>query len=110
MHPLGYSERSIPLDNTVPGAGVFNSDLAFWGTTAVQGTYAGFRLVDIAAPANPVEIVNWTDCASATSTEGNQGDVIVWGNFVIRSWNSPAPAAGSHCGDWPWRRGRRAST
>jgi hypothetical protein len=101
LHPLGYSERTIPLDNTVPGAGVFNSDLAFWGRTAVQGTYAGFRLIDISAPANPREIVDWTDCASPTSTVGNQGDVIVWGNLVIRSWNSPAPAAGSHCGDMP---------
>jgi hypothetical protein len=31
MHPLGYSPRVVPLDNTVPGSGVFNSDLAFWG-------------------------------------------------------------------------------
>ena len=29
LHPLGYSERTVPLDNTVPGSGVFNSDLAF---------------------------------------------------------------------------------
>jgi hypothetical protein len=47
MHPLGFSAREIPLDNTVPGQGSFNSDLAFWGRTAVQGTYAGFRLVNI---------------------------------------------------------------
>ena len=38
MKPLGFSPRSVPIDNTVPGQGVFNSDLAFWGTTAVQGT------------------------------------------------------------------------
>ena len=101
LHPLGYSAREIPLDNTVPGAGVFNSDLAFWGKTAVQGTYAGFRLINIAAPANPKEIINWTDCASPTNTQGNQGDVIVWDDLIIRSWNSPAPAAGSHCGDMP---------
>jgi hypothetical protein len=105
MKPLGFSPRSVPLDNTVPGSGVFNSDLAFWGTTAVQGTYAGFRLVDISSPANPREIVNWTDCASATSTTGNQGDVIVWDDLVIRSWNSATPAGGSHCGDWPMAEG-----
>ena len=29
MHPMGFSERSIPLDNTVPGQGVFNSDITF---------------------------------------------------------------------------------
>ena len=32
MHPLGYSERTVPLNNVVGnGNGVFNSDLAFWG-------------------------------------------------------------------------------
>jgi hypothetical protein len=101
MHPLGFSAREIPLDNTIPGAGVFNSDLAFQGNMAVQGTYAGFRLIDVSSPANPVEIINWTDCASPTNTQGNQGDVIIWGDLVIRSWNSPAPLAGSHCGDMP---------
>jgi LVIVD repeat len=105
MHPQGYSERTIPLDNTVPGAGVFNSDLAFWGDTAVQGTYGGFRLIDISAPANPKEIVDWDDCASGTSTTGNQGDVIIWEDLIIRSWNSPTPAGGSHCGDFPMAEG-----
>src|ERR671918_3243922 len=101
FHPLGFSERAVPLDNTVPGAGVFNSDLAFQGNMAVQGTYAGFRLIAVSDPENPVEIINWTDCASPVNTQGNQGDVIIWGDLVIRSWNSPAPAAGSHCGDMP---------
>jgi hypothetical protein len=105
MHPLGFSPRFVPLDNTVPGAGVFNSDLAFWGKMAVQGTYAGFRLIDIADPENPTEIVNWTDCASPTNTQGNQGDVIIWGDLIIRSWNSSTPAGGSHCGDWPMAAG-----
>jgi hypothetical protein len=105
IHPLGYSAREIPLDNTVPGAGSFNSDLAFWGDTAVQGTYAGFRLIDVSAPANPKEIINWEDCASRTNTQGNQGDVIIWGELIFRSWNSPTPAGGSHCGDWPMAEG-----
>lgn len=47
MHPLGDS----PLPNPAPG--VFNSDLAFRGDRAYQGTYDGFRIVDISAPANP---------------------------------------------------------
>jgi hypothetical protein len=100
MKPIGFSERTVPLDNTVPGSGVFNSDLAFWGDMAVQGTYAGFRLIDISETGAPTEIVNWTDCASPTNTQGNQGDVIVWGDLIIRSWNSSTPDAGSHCGDW----------
>jgi hypothetical protein len=122
MHPLGYSQRTVPIDNTVPGQGVFNSDLAFWGDTAVQGTYAGFRLINVEEPDNPVEIINWTECASPTNTVGNQGDVIIWGDLVIRSWNSATPAPtvggvpipttdparyttpGAFCGDWPMFR------
>jgi hypothetical protein len=128
MHPLGFSPNPVPLDNTVPGQGVFNSDLAFWGKTAVQGTYSGFRLINVEEPDNPVEIVDWTECTSPTSTTGNQGDVIIWGDLIIRSWNSGTPAPrypeghpmagqtipvtdparfttpGAFCGDWPMFR------
>jgi hypothetical protein len=123
LHPLGFSGRSVPLDNTVPGSGVFNSDLAFQGQMAVQGTYAGFRLIDISEPDDPTEIINWTECASNTNTVGNQGDVIVWGDLIFRSWNSGTPAPrypdgttipvtdparfmtpGAFCGDWPMFR------
>jgi hypothetical protein len=101
MHPIGYSARIVETDNTLPGAGSFNSDLAFWGNTAVQGTYAGFRLIDISAPGNPKEIINWEECNSLLNSQGNQGDVIIWEDLIIRSWNSPAPASGSMCGDMP---------
>ena len=123
MHPLGFSENTVPIDNTVPGQGVFNSDLAFWGTTAVQGTYSGFRLVDVEEPDNPTQIIDWTECSSPTNTVGNQGDVIVWGDLIFRSWNSGTPAPrypdgtvipvtdparfttpGAFCGDWPMFR------
>src|SRR5918998_2946130 len=96
MHPQGYSARAVPLTGT--GSGIFNSDLAFWGKTAVQGTYEGFRLIDISDPENPSQIVNFTGCVQGTTT-GNQGDVIVWDDIVVRSWNSPAPAGGAMCGD-----------
>jgi hypothetical protein len=121
---LGYSARVVPIDNDIPGSGVFNSDLAFQDDMVVQGTYGGFRLVDVTYPSRPKEIVNWTECASPTNTVGNQGDVIVWGDLVIRSWNSPTPAPidpatgmaypvdnparfttpGAFCGDWPMFR------
>jgi hypothetical protein len=97
MHPMGYSPRVVPLDNAEPGAGVFNSDLAFWGKLAYQGTYEGFRIIDITEPDNPIEVTNFTDCVQGTTT-GNQGDVIVWENIVVRSWNSPAPSGGRFCG------------
>ena len=76
MHPMGYSERT----------GTINSDLAFWGNLAVQGNYVGFRLIDISSPANPVELLDYDQC------QGNQGDIVIWENILVRSWNSPAPA------------------
>ena len=95
MHPMGFSERAVPLTGT--GSGVFNSDLAFWGKLAFQGTYEGFRVIDITEPDNPVEIENFTGCVEG-STVGNQGDVVVWEDILVRSWNSPAPAGGAACG------------
>src|SRR6266542_1633220 len=92
MHPLGYSPRAVPFESSI-----FNTDLAFWGKRAYQGTYEGFRIVDITEPDNPVELENFTGCVQGTTT-GNQGDVAVWGNILVRSWNSPAPAGGAVCG------------
>jgi hypothetical protein len=89
MHPMGHSAR-------VPVGGRFNSDLAFWGRTAYQGTYEGFRIIDITERDNPVEINNYAECAPG-STAGNQGDVIIWGDILVRSWNSNTGAAGSSC-------------
>jgi hypothetical protein len=96
MQPMGYSARVVPP--TGPGSGIFNSDLAFWGRTAIQGSYEGFRIIDISQPDNPVQINNYTGCVAGTAT-GNQGDVIVWENILVRSWNSPAPAGGRFCGE-----------
>jgi len=73
MHPMGFSERRAPT---------FNSDLAFWGDKAYQGTYAGFRILDISEPDNPTVLANYEDCAVG------QGDVVVWDNILIRSWDS----------------------
>jgi len=91
LHPLGHSSR-------IPVGGRVNSDLAFWGKTAYQGTYEGFRIIDVTERDNPVEINNYADC-SPGSTAGNQGDVIVWGNLLVRSWNSPATATASCDGE-----------
>lgn len=89
MHPMGFSERE---NTTSPFTA--NSDIAFWGNYAYHGNYDGFRIVDITEPDNPVEVLDYRDCA------GNQGDVIVWGNILVRSWNSPAPA-GATCDGEP---------
>jgi hypothetical protein len=84
MHPKGFSART----------GTINSDLAFWGDLAVQGNYVGFRLIDISRPSRPVQLLDYQDCA------GNQGDVLIWGHILVRSWNSPAPA-GATCDGQP---------
>ena len=80
MHPLGYSEKT----------GGTNSDLAFWGRTAYQGNYRGFRILDISSPAKPREILDYDEC------QGSQGDVVVWEDVLVRSWNSGA-SAGATC-------------
>src|SRR5687768_8644756 len=59
MHPLGHSARNVPL--TGAGSGIYNSDLAFWGKRAYQGTYSGFRIVDVSDPENPVELKNYEE-------------------------------------------------
>src|SRR5918995_4644827 len=94
MHPLGYSPRANTTDPFTA-----NSDLAFWGDRAYQGNYDGFRIIDISSPANPRELIDYRDCA------GNQGDVIIWGTILVRSWNSAAPA-GATCDGEPVPAGR----
>ena len=79
MTPVGYSARNV-LPLTLNAS--FNSDLAFKDKVVYQGTYDGFRIIDVADPSNPMQLVNYTGC---TSTAG-QGDVVVWGNILIRSW------------------------
>jgi PA domain/LVIVD repeat len=96
MKPQGYSPRVVPL--TGAGSGIYNSDLAFWGKTAYQGSYSGFRIVDVSDPENPVELNNYEECSPGT-TQGNQGDVIVWEDLLVRSWNSPATATSSCDGE-----------
>ena len=96
LEPQGISERTVPL--TGAGSGIYNSDLAFWGNAAYQGTYEGFRVVNIKFPRQPKEIVNYTNCVGGTTT-GNQGDVVVSDKVLVRSWNSPTPTGGRFCGE-----------
>jgi hypothetical protein len=96
MHPMGYS----PMGNVpnLPGLTfTANSDLAFWGHYAFQGHYDGFRIINIASPANPREV-------SVTTCAGNQGDIVVYENILVRAWNSAAPA-GATCDGVPVPQG-----
>ena len=78
----GHSPYVPPTD----GPRIVNSDLAFWGNTAYQGTYNGFRIIDITDPDDPLDLLTYEEC------EGNQGDLMIWNTLLIRTWNSPAPA------------------
>jgi hypothetical protein len=84
IHALGHSPQEGTF--SVPdGQRVINSDIAFWGDIAFNGNYNGFRVIDISAPGNPKEI-------SHPECNGDQGDIVVWDDILVRSWNSPAPA------------------
>jgi hypothetical protein len=94
LKAMGHLEAPASFLEATP-EGV-NTDLAFWGNRIFQGTYNGFRIIHN-APGNPREI-------SFTSCTGNQGDVVVWEDVLVRSWNSPAPA-GATCDGEPVEEG-----
>jgi hypothetical protein len=88
MHLLGSSLRAGAVTGPPPvGPGdvpwdTRNTDLAFWGKTAIQGRYDGFRVLDISDPENPNEVAFFS-CVSP------QGDVGIYRNLVFRSVDSP---------------------
>lgn len=94
LKALGHLEA--PATFGQPSEQGISSDLAFWGNLIFQGTYRGFRVLRD-APGNPQEI-------SFTACQGDQGDVVVWENVLVRSWNSPAPA-GVTCDGQPVPQG-----
>ena len=83
MKALGHSAHAATFNGTVSALRNINSDIAFWGDLVFNGNYDGFRI--ISAGSDP-EQLNWTHC------NGDQGDIVVWGNILVRAWNSPAPA------------------
>ncbi len=87
LHPMGHIEEPASLLNTDVGNTNVHTDIAFWGKYAFQGSWVGFNIRDISAPGNPKHV-------SFTSCEGNQGDVVVWDDILVRSWNTPAGTPG----------------
>lgn len=92
MHALGHSEHPAQFFGVPAWEREVNSDIAFWGNLAIHGNYNGFRIVDISEPGDPQEI-------SHPECNGDQGDVYVYDNIVVRSWNSPAPAPNPETGE-----------
>ncbi len=84
LKTMGHSELVAQFFGVPAAERQVSSDIAFWGKYAIHGNYDGFRIVDISAPGNP-KLVSHPRC------NGDQGDVYVYDNIVVRSWNSPAP-------------------
>ncbi|MPY79970.1 MAG: hypothetical protein GEV04_16230 [Actinophytocola sp.] len=84
MHALGHSEHPAQFFGVPAAERTVSSDIAFWGDLAIHGNYDGFRIVDISEPGDP-QLVSHPKC------NGDQGDIVVWDDIVVRSWNSPAP-------------------
>jgi hypothetical protein len=81
MEALGHSPDfgSFLLPD---GARDANSDLAFWGNRVFHGDYDGFRI--LRGGRNP-ELISRTRC------NGDQGDIVVWKDILVRAWNGPRP-------------------
>ena len=85
LHAVGHSPHAASFFGATAATRHINSDIAFWGKLAFNGNYDGFRIIDISAPGAPGEIFH-------QSCNGDQGDLVVWENILVRGWNSPAPA------------------
>ena len=89
--PLGHIVEPAILGGFGGGDPDIHTDIAFRGRHAFQGNWDGFTIRDISAPGNPRTV-------SRTFCEGNQGDVVVWGNLLVRSWDplagTPGPFGG----------------
>jgi hypothetical protein len=92
LHALGHGANPATFFGVPSAQRTVNSDIAFWGNLVFNGNYDGFRILR-KSPGNPEEI-SWTRCT------GDQGDIVVWGDILVRAWNSPAPA-GRFCDGEP---------
>jgi hypothetical protein len=90
MTPVGYSAREVPGTSLA----AINSDLAFKGNLVIEGHWNGFRIIDASDPANPVQLSNYEQCVHPSG----QGDVVVWGNILVRTWDSSSNTGALTCG------------
>jgi hypothetical protein len=86
MHAKGHSPHPATFFGEPDGVRHINSDIAFWGRLAFNGNYDGFRIIDISDPDAPQEI-------SHQRCNGDQGDIFVWDDILVRSWNSKKTVA-----------------
>jgi hypothetical protein len=94
LHPKGHIFEPASLLNPAIANPDIHTDIAFWGKYAIQGNWDGFNIRDISDPDNPTQV-------SRTFCNGDQGDVVVWENIIVRSWNTNTGAAGNTCDGQP---------
>ncbi len=82
LRALGHSPQPATFFGAADGEREVNSDLAFWGDLAYNGNYDGWRVIDISDPRNPQELAH-------PSCNGDQGDIVVYQDILVRTWNSP---------------------
>lgn len=85
LTPLGYSKRVPPVPTSYAG---MNSDMAFKGNYVFQGHWSGFRVIDVSDPKSPTQVYNTEDCHH----NSGQGDVVVHGNILVRTWDAVSNA------------------
>src|SRR5918995_6314435 len=95
LHPKGHIFEPASLLNPAIANPDIHTDIAFWGKLAFQGNWDGFNIRDISDPDNPTQV-------SRTFCDGDQGDIAVYGDILVRAWNtgagSPGPfGAGTTC-------------
>jgi hypothetical protein len=91
MEALGHSPHPATFMGVPAAQRQVNSDIAFWDNLIFNGNYDGFRI--LRGRSDPREI-SWTHCT------GDQGDIVVWRDVLVRSWNAPAEA-GDTCDGQP---------
>jgi hypothetical protein len=93
LKPKGHIFEPASLLNPAIGNPDIHTDIAFWGKLAIQGNWDGFNIRNIAAPGNPKQV-------GRAFCDGGQGDVVVYKNIVVRTWDAPASGT-TMCGGQP---------
>src|SRR6266516_3633042 len=81
IHAKGHSPHPATFEGEPDGVRHISSDIAFQGQLAFNGNYDGLWCIDVSDPDNPVELAH-------PSCNGDQGDLVVFRNLLVRSWNS----------------------
>jgi hypothetical protein len=94
LQPRGHIVEPASLLNPAVANPDIHTDIAFWGNYAIQGNWDGFNIRDISDPDNPTQV-------SRTFCDGDQGDVVVWENIIVRSWNTNTTSSSKTCDGQP---------